>query len=52
MWQVEDVRLTIEIDLDQLPEPKAEELDWWQSVARRQPDSLHGTQGVPPSAGT
>ena len=26
MWQVEDVRLTIEIDLDQLPEPKAEEL--------------------------
>jgi hypothetical protein len=26
MWQVEDVRLAIEIDLDQLPEPKAEEL--------------------------
>jgi hypothetical protein len=26
MWQVEDVRLAIEIELDQLPEPKAEEL--------------------------
>jgi hypothetical protein len=26
-------------------------IDWWQSVARRQPDSLHGTQEVPPSAG-
>jgi hypothetical protein len=29
-----------------------ETIDWWQSVARRKPDSLYGTQGVPPSAGT
>jgi hypothetical protein len=39
MWQVEDVRLAIEIDLDQLPEPKAEELGrilrYWGRAAKQ-----------------
>jgi hypothetical protein len=39
LWQRDDVRLTLEIDIDQLPEPKEQELGrilrYWGGAAKQ-----------------